>query len=94
MNSRPKNYQERIAGLQADRDALFEYLKTEIPERLDNLTGGERNRVYRMLRLEVKPTPDGYEITGVFLQKGTDALEEIPGIGPATIEQIEPFATV
>jgi hypothetical protein len=49
-------------------------LEAEIPEALDNLTGEERNRVYRMLRLEIKPTPDGYETAGVFLQKGTDAL--------------------
>ncbi len=89
-----KNQQERVAELEADRDALLEYVAAAIPEELDNLTGEERNKVYRMLRLEVKPTPEGYEITGVFLQKGTDALEEIPGIGPATLEKIKPFATV
>jgi site-specific DNA recombinase len=64
-----ENYQERIAELEANRDALFEYLEREIPERLDNLTGKQRNQVYRMLRLEVKPTPEGYEITGVFCTK-------------------------
>jgi site-specific DNA recombinase len=89
-----KDYQERIDELEADRDALLEYAATIIPEALDNLTGEARNRVYRMLRLEVKPTPEGYEITGAILHKGMDALEEIPGIGPETIEQIEPFATV
>jgi hypothetical protein len=45
-------------------------LEAEIPEALDNLTGEERNRVYRMLRLEIKPTPDGYETTGVFFAEG------------------------
>jgi hypothetical protein len=69
-----KDQQERVAELEADRDALLEYVGTAIPEALDSLTGEERNRVYRMLRLEVKPTPEGYEITGVFLQKGMDAL--------------------
>jgi hypothetical protein len=69
-----KNYEERIAEMEADRDALFEYMEAKIPEEPDNLTGEERNRVYRMLRVEVKPTLEGYEITGVFLPKGSDAL--------------------
>jgi hypothetical protein len=50
-----------------------------------------------MLRLEVTPTPEGYSITGalrVRMQNRTDALEEIPGIGPETLEKIAPFATV
>jgi hypothetical protein len=88
-----RDQQRRVEELEADRDALRRYI-AELPIALDNLSGEERNRVYRMLRLEVKPTPEGYEITGVFLQKGTDALEEIPGLGPETIEEIEPFATV
>jgi site-specific DNA recombinase len=88
-----RDQQQRVEELESDRDALCRYI-AELPIALDNLSGEERNRVYRMLRLEVKPTPEGYEITGVFLQKGTDALEEIPGIGPETIEEIEPFATV
>ncbi len=44
-------------------------MEREIPERLDNLTGQQRNQVYRMLRLEVQPTPEGYELTGVFCTK-------------------------
>jgi site-specific DNA recombinase len=68
-----KGHQQRITELEADRDTLMEYVESVIPERLDNLTGEQRNKVYRMLRLEVKPTPDGYQITGVFVQKGMDA---------------------
>ena len=69
-----KNYQEHITELEADRDTLLEYVETVIPERLDNLTGERRNKVYRMLRLEVKPTPNGFEITGAILHKRTDAF--------------------
>ena len=68
-----------------------------MPDGLDGLTGDQRNKVYRMLRLEVTPTPEGYSITGALrarMQNGTDALEEIPGIGPETLEKIAPFATV
>jgi len=28
------------------------------------------------------------------LHKGIDTLEEVPGIGPTTLEKIKPFATV
>jgi hypothetical protein len=84
----------RAEELEADRDALLESYASMVPDALDELSGAERNTVYRMLRLEVKPTPEGYEITGAFLHNGTDKLEEIEGIGPTTLEEIEPFATV
>jgi predicted nuclease with TOPRIM domain len=92
-----KDHQERVEQLEEDRDALIEEMAETVPDGLDNLTGEERNKVYRMLRLEVTPTPEGYSITGALrarLQNGTDALEEIPGIGPETLEKIAPFATV
>ncbi len=89
--------QERIAQLEEDRDTLLKTMAEAVPDGLDGLTGEERNKVYRMLRLEVTPTEEGYSITGalrVRMQNGTDALEEIPGIGPETLEKIAPFATV
>jgi site-specific DNA recombinase len=61
--------QERVAELEADRDALLRYV-AELPIALDNLSGEERNRVYRMLRLEVTPTAEGYKVTGAFCTKG------------------------
>ena len=47
-----------------------------VPEALEDLTGEERNKIYRMLRLEVTPTPEGYGVTGAlggFLYSRTDA---------------------
>ncbi len=39
----------------------------EVPEALERLTGEERSRLYRMLRLEVAVTPEGgYRIAGTF----------------------------
>jgi hypothetical protein len=35
-----------------------------VPEALDGLSGEERMRVYEMLQLEVKPDPEGYEVSG------------------------------
>jgi hypothetical protein len=92
-----KDHQERVEQLEEDRDALIKEMAETVPDGLDNLTGAERNKVYRMLRLEVTPTEEGYSITGalrVRMHNRTDALEEIPGIGPATLEKIAPFATV
>src|SRR5215217_5978978 len=92
-----QDHQERVEQLEEDRDALIKEMAETAPDGLDSLAGEERNKVYRMLRLEVTPTPEGYSITGalrVRMQNRTDALEEIPGIGPETLEQIAPFATV
>jgi hypothetical protein len=72
-------------------------LSETMPDALDGLTGEERNKVYRMLRLEVTPTPEGYSVTGALrarLHNGMDTLEEIPGIGPETLAKIAPFATI
>jgi hypothetical protein len=35
-----------------------------VPDALDNLSGEERNRVYRMLRLEVAPVSEDLEVSG------------------------------
>src|SRR5215217_25425 len=60
-----QDHQERVAELENDRDALVEYV-SQLPIALDVLSGEERNRVYRMLRLEVKPASEGFEVTGAF----------------------------
>ncbi len=57
---------EREEELEADRDALLGYMAASVPEGLDALTGEERNKVYRMLRLEITPKPEGYEVRGAF----------------------------
>jgi site-specific DNA recombinase len=89
--------EETARQLERDRDALLESWSAMVPEALDSLTGEERNKVYRMLRLEVTPTPEGFKITGALrgcLQNRTSTLEEVPGIGPKTLEKIKPFAGV
>jgi hypothetical protein len=37
-----------------------------VPDALDNLSGEERSRVYRMLRLEVAPVSEDLEVSGAF----------------------------
>ncbi len=59
--------QALVEELELDRDTLLESLSGHIPESLDRLDAEERNTVYRMLRLEVTPTPEGhYKVTGAF----------------------------
>ena len=35
-----------------------------VPEALDSLSGEERHRIYRMLRIEVTPIPEGFQVSG------------------------------
>jgi hypothetical protein len=51
--------EERVEELERDRDALIEFYAGAVPEALDRLDGEERNRIYRMLRLEITPQEHG-----------------------------------
>jgi hypothetical protein len=55
--------EERVEELRKDRDALLKSWAGTLPEALEDLTGEERNKIYRMLRLEVAPVDDGYTVT-------------------------------
>jgi hypothetical protein len=56
--------EERVRELEADRDALIASYAEVVPEALDALSGEERMRVYQMLQVEVRPNPEGYEVSG------------------------------
>lgn len=60
-----ENREERVEELKKDRDALVLSWFKLLPEALENLTGEELNKLYRMLQLEVAPVNDGYSVTGV-----------------------------
>jgi hypothetical protein len=59
-------HEERVKGLERDRDALLEYYAEAVPGALDDLEPEERNKLYRMLRLEVTPSEGGYAVSGAF----------------------------
>jgi site-specific DNA recombinase len=59
-----KDHRRRVQDLEQDRDALLESMAEMVPEALDSLTGEEKSRTYRMLRLEVTPTTEGYDVSG------------------------------
>jgi len=73
--------EERVTALESDRDTLIKSWAEILPETLESLTGEQRNKIYRMLRLEVTPTPEGYSVTGAlggFLYSGTDTSGATP----------------
>jgi hypothetical protein len=61
--------EERVRELEADRDALLASYAEVVPEALGGLSGEERMRVYEMLQVEVRPDPEGYEVSGAFCSK-------------------------
>jgi site-specific DNA recombinase len=61
---------ERAEQLERDLEALLEQTAGVRPEDLDELTGDQRNEIYRMLRLEITPTGGDYAMRGVFRTPG------------------------
>jgi hypothetical protein len=61
--------EERVRELEADRDALLASYAEVVPEALEGLSGEERMRVYEMLQLEVRPDPEGYEVSGALCNR-------------------------
>ena len=80
----------RVEELEQDRDVLLGYLTSVVPVELDGLTGEERNRVYRMLRLEVRPCPKGYEVKGAF---SSSELPSKSRPGPSRARRSRPGST-
>ena len=65
-----KAHQQRVEELEKDRDALLRSMAEMVPGALEDLDGEEKNRLYRMLQLEVTPSEEGYEISGAFCTSG------------------------
>ena len=61
--------EERVRELEADHDALLASYAEAVPEALGGLSGEERMRVYEMLQLEVRPDPEGYEVSGALCSR-------------------------
>ena len=54
-----------------------------MPEDLDNLTSEEKNKIYRILRLEVTPFSEGYQVSGALSTPcalSGDYLDEVTGV--------------
>jgi site-specific DNA recombinase len=73
-----RDRRERVKSLKRDRDALLEQMSAIVPDALDNMPPDKRNELYRMLRLEVKPTQDGYAVRGAFCTSGPSPSSVVP----------------
>src|SRR5829696_5028807 len=62
--------QEHIEQLEQDRESLLKSMAEIVPDALGDLTPQERNKIYRMLRLEVAPFEEGYEVSGALCSSG------------------------
>ena len=65
-----KAHQQRVEELEKDRDTLLQSMSETVPGALDDLDGEEKNKLYQMLRLEVTPSEEGYEVSGAFCTSG------------------------
>ncbi len=76
--------QERLEGMERDKDALLESYAQMAPEALDSLTPEERHRVYGMLGLKATIAMDGtLEVSGTFMGEaealcGTETRYSMP----------------
>lgn len=57
-------------NLEKDRGALLQSMSETVPSALNDLDGEDKNRLYQMLRLEVTPSEEGYEVSGAFCTSG------------------------
>jgi len=69
-----RSHQQRVENLEKDRDALLQSMSEMVPGALENLDGEEKNKLYQMLRLEVTPSEEGYEVSGAFCTSGLTSL--------------------
>ena len=60
-----RSREKRVRELEAARDALVASYAEMVPQALDDLSGEECMRVYQMLQVEVRPDPEGYEVSGM-----------------------------
>jgi hypothetical protein len=60
-----KNTRRRIEDLERDRDTLMESWVEMVPEALEKLAAEEKNKLYRMLRLETTRAAEGWLRNGV-----------------------------
>jgi hypothetical protein len=59
-----EDQERRVRELEEDRDVLLACAETLLDATIDTFSGAERNKVYRLLRLEVTLVTEGYRMTG------------------------------
>jgi hypothetical protein len=57
----------RVDELRQDKEAVLQFRSEAVVEGLDELTPEQKSEVYRLLKLELTPTPEGMLATGALL---------------------------
>ncbi len=71
--------EQRVENLEADCDTLVKDMAKMVPEGLDSLSGVERHKVYRMLRIEVTPMPEDFQVSGALDEPFVKQERDLPG---------------
>jgi hypothetical protein len=79
--------EQRVEDLEADRDTLLRDMADMVPESLDGHSGEERHRVYGMLRIEVTPIPEGFQVSGAL-------SDTFRSLGPMGTRRQAPYLTL
>ena len=77
-----KNTRRRIEDLERDRDTLMESWVETVPEALEKLAAEEKNKLYRMLRLEATRAAEGWLLNGVLCTEKLSSRSTPPASSP------------
>lgn len=72
----------RADELYQDKDALLAFRSEAVIRGLDELTPEQKSEVYRLLKLEVSPVPEGLQVSGALLCSETLPLEKASRLRP------------
>jgi hypothetical protein len=72
----------RADELHQDKEALLAFRSEAVVKGLDELTSEQKSEVYRLLKLEVSPTPEGLQASGALLCSETLPVEKASGLLP------------
>jgi len=67
----------RVVELVRDKEAVLAIRSEAAAKGLDNLSPDEKSEVYKLLKLEVTPTPEGMEVTGALLYSESLSFEKV-----------------
>jgi hypothetical protein len=70
----------RVEELRQDKEALLQFRSEAVAQELDDLTPEQKSEVYRLLKLELTPTPEGIVATGAVLYSESLSFEKASGL--------------
>ena len=72
----------RVEELTRDKETVLALRSEAVLRGLDNLSPEEKSEVYKLLKLEVTPTPEGMEVSGALLYSESLPFEKASRLPP------------